>query len=68
MLTAVKAAITTAMLATVGFTPVCCDLCNASYPMNDLQTHVFEEWHEFDHGAEIIVYTMEVCPSCSESL
>lgn len=64
MLVNVKLAIITAMLASLGLSPVWCDSCGEMYFEGDLETHVFEEWHEYDHGAEIVAYTMDICPTC----
>lgn len=64
MLVSFKVAIITAILATLGLSPVWCDSCGEMQLDGNLETHVFEEWHEFDHGAEIVAYTMDICPTC----
>lgn len=67
-MTSLKLAIATIMLATVGLSPTTCESCGEICLAENLETHVFEEWHEFDHGTEIIAYVMDICPTCVEQL
>lgn len=60
---AMKLAMTLA-LAPFGVTPAWCDFCGEMYQDTQLKTHVFEEYHEYDHGFEVEAYTMDVCPWC----
>lgn len=63
-----KVAIITAILSALGLSPVWCDSCGEMQLDGNLETHVFEEWHEYDNEGgtsyEIVAYTMDVCPTC----
>lgn len=72
MLLNIKLAIISAILAIFGVTPVWCDSCGEMYLDGQLQTHIFEEVHEYEDEDGIYYKTMpcfmDICSICEEHL